>query len=116
LEKNVMYRLSKACLSLLVGLALGLSTGAFAGDPVPTPAAKIDSGLGELPHYSQWQNPWRYASPAMKVDSGLGTLPPYAEWREPWVYSHPAEKIDSGLGEITSPPRHAAAPAATRPQ
>ena len=38
--------------------------------------------------------------PAESLDSGLGDLPPYSEWRFPWVYSMPAEKIDSGLGEI----------------
>lgn len=104
-----MHRASKAFLSLVAGFALGLSTAAMA-DGVPTPAASIDSGLGALPHYSQWQEPWLYATPAEKVDSGLGTLPPYADWRESWLYSQPAEKIDSGLGEITRPVAAAAAP------
>jgi hypothetical protein len=109
--EHVMHRASKAFLSLVAGFALGLSTAAMADGAVPTPAASIDSGLGALPHYSQWREPWLYAMPAEKVDSGLGTLPPYAEWREPWLYSQPAEKIDSGLGEIT---RRAATAAATR--
>jgi len=106
-----MRHANKAFLRLLAGLALGLSTAAMADGAVPTPAASIDSGLGDLPHYSQWREPWLYAMPAEKVDSGLGTLPPYAEWREPWLYSQRAEKIDSGLGEIT---RRAATAAATR--
>ena len=49
------YRVSKLCLGLVAGLALGMAMGTFAGDGVPTPAAKIDSGLGELPAYSQGQ-------------------------------------------------------------
>ena len=49
------YRVSKLCLGLAAGLALGMAMGTFAGDGVPTPAAKIDSGLGELPAYSQGQ-------------------------------------------------------------
>jgi hypothetical protein len=65
-----------------------------------TPAPGIDSGLGELPPFETWTDPWIYAMPAEDLDSGLGDLPPYSEWRYPWVYSMPAEKIDSGLGEI----------------
>ena len=98
-----MRHANKAFLRLLAGVALGLSTAAMADGEVPVPAASIDNGLGTLPHYSQWREPWLYTMPAEKIDSGLGTLPPYAEWREPWRYSQPAEKIDSGLGEITRP-------------
>jgi hypothetical protein len=111
--ERAMFHASKAFLSLVAGFALGLSTAAMADGGIPTPAASIDDGLGSLPHYSQWREPWLYAMPAEKVDSGLGSLPPYAEWREPWLYSHPAEKIDSGLGEITRPAAATAA-AATR--
>jgi hypothetical protein len=65
-----------------------------------TPAPKIDNGLGELPPFATWTDPWVYAVPAESLDTGLGELPPYSEWRYPWVYAMPAEKIDSGLGEI----------------
>jgi hypothetical protein len=101
--ERVMRHANKGFLRLLAGLALGLSTAAMADGGVPIPAPSVDNGLGTLPHYSQWREPWLYAMPAEKIDSGLGTLPPYAEWREPWRYSQPAEKIDSGLGEITRP-------------
>ncbi len=110
------YRASKLCLALVAGLTLGLATSALAEDVVPTPAAKIDNGLGNLPHYSEWRDLWLYATPAESIDSGLGTLPHYSEWHAPWLYSQPAEKIDSGLGEITAQPRHAAVEAAARPR
>jgi hypothetical protein len=60
------------------------------------PAAKVDSGLGALPPYSEWQKhpelarftapEWRaYTGSGEKIDSGLGELPPYSEWK-----NHPA--------------------------
>ncbi len=104
-----MHRTTRLFFRMVTGLALGLSTAAWAGETVPTPTAKIDSGLGKLPHYSQWREPWLYVTPAEKVDSGLGALPHHSEWREPWLYIQPAEKVDSGLGEITQ----SAAPVAT---
>jgi hypothetical protein len=64
------YRVSKLCLGLVAGLALGMAMGTFAGDGVPTPAAKIDSGLGEL-----------------------------TEWREPRLNGHAAEKVHGGVDE-----------------
>ena len=64
------------------------------------PAAKLDSGLGDLPPLSEWREPWLYATPAESVDSGLGDLPPLSEWREPWLYATPAESVDSGLGDL----------------
>jgi hypothetical protein len=49
---------------------------------------KLDSGLGELPHYREWaQHPHLRSMTAMvnhvpgeKLDSGLGDMPPYREW------------------------------------
>jgi len=99
---------------VLIGVvaALIVCAGALADGTVPTPAAKIDSGLGTLPHYSQWREPWVYATPAEKIDSGLGSLPHYSQWHEPWLYSQPAEKIDSGLGEVATSRRQVPASAA----
>jgi hypothetical protein len=68
------------------------------------PAEKIDSGLGDLPPFKFWTDPWVFAMPAESLDDGLGDLPPYHQWRESWVYSIPAEKIDSGLGAIRPSP------------
>lgn len=46
---------------------------------------KLDSGLGELPHYSQWADKYaRQAEPVRvageSLDSGLGELPHYRHW------------------------------------
>ena len=49
---------------------------------------KLDTGLGELPHYREWaQYPHLRGMTAVvnrvqgeKLDSGLGELPPYREW------------------------------------
>lgn len=48
---------------------------------------KLDSGLGKLPHYREWRDPWKTAAPKVvgrinpvlgeKLDSGLGDLPRY---------------------------------------
>lgn len=42
---------------------------------------------------------WDVPLPAAKEDSGLGELPPFAEWSEPWMFTTPAEKVDSGARE-----------------
>ena len=74
----------------------------FAADEVPEPAAKVDSGLGELPQFGQWVEPWLYATPTESVDDGLGEMPDVSRITEVWLYAMPAEKVDSGLGEIVA--------------
>lgn len=71
---------------------------------IPTPAAKTDTGLGELPAFSEMKDIWVYAQPAEHRDSGLGSMPNVSDIREPWLFAQPAQKIDSGLGEIASAP------------
>jgi len=49
---------------------------------------KLDSGLGELPHYSQWDDktgrlPMRHRVLGESLDSGLGELPHYSLWVDP---------------------------------
>ena len=73
-------------------LVLALSALVLAGAAVPVAAAdkhvpgqKIDSGLGELPHYSTWVDPTGRHPAGHRVvgeslDSGLGELPPYSKW------------------------------------
>jgi hypothetical protein len=69
--------------SVAVALAIGNANAA------EDPAAKIDNGLGELPHYNQWTDHPALARFAglrnpvggEKLDSGLGDLPPYSEWK-----------------------------------
>lgn len=51
------------------------------------PGEKLDSGLGQLPHYRDWPASMKAPAPAIvgrinpvpgeKLDSGLGDLPPY---------------------------------------
>ena len=97
-----MNKLMTLKISAAMAAALGIlaSTPTLAGEAVATtvqvPGQKIDSGLGELPHYSQWadptgKNPLRRtaSSPATaaqvageKKDSGLGDLPHYSQWAD----------------------------------
>jgi hypothetical protein len=55
------------------------------------PADRIDSGLGDLPPFSAWREPWVYAIPAESIDDGLGELPPLVEWPERWFRAMSAE-------------------------
>jgi hypothetical protein len=79
----------------VVALAIGVLTMSAcasldAGHASVMPAAKVDSGLGDLPHYRNWVDPTGRAPmghlltasvvPADKVDSGLGELPHYRDW------------------------------------
>ena len=71
-------------LSLIAGQAQ-------AAEPAPQALAgeKLDSGLGDLPHYSKWADPTgkmpmlRVATVGEKLDSGLGDLPHYSKWADP---------------------------------
>jgi hypothetical protein len=80
----------------VIALAIGVLTisacaSLDAGHASMVPAAKVDSGLGELPHYRDWVDPsgrapmGRLASvvPGAKLDSGLGELPHYRDWVDP---------------------------------
>jgi hypothetical protein len=95
----------KRILVVLAAAMAAVSTNATAGDRSdpsgPIPAVKIDSGLGELPVYTEWKEPWLYATPAESVDDGLGAMPDVSRIQEVWLYAHPAEKLDSGLGDLT---------------
>jgi hypothetical protein len=88
--------------TLAAAIALIAAPAGFAADEVPEPAAKVDSGLGELPHFGQWVEPWLYATPTDSEDNGLGEMPDVSRITEVWLYAMPAEKVDSGLGEIVA--------------
>jgi hypothetical protein len=68
------------------GVAFAAATVATASAPSAAPEGqKLDSGLGELPHYSQWQDksgrrPTGHRVAGESLDSGLGDLPHYAKW------------------------------------
>jgi hypothetical protein len=81
-----------------IALAIGVLTMSAcasldAGHARVAPAAKVDSGLGDLPHYRNWVDPTGRAPmgpmvtasvvPAGKVDSGLGEMPHYRHWVDP---------------------------------
>lgn len=70
-------------LAALCGFAPSLPTLA-AGPSATVPGEKIDSGLGDLPHYSRWADRSgrvvAVAVPGESLDSGLGELPPYRLW------------------------------------
>jgi hypothetical protein len=82
----------------VIALAIGVLTMSAcasldAGHASVLPGAKVDSGLGELPHYRNWVDPTGHTPmapmltagvvPAGKVDSGLGELPHYRDWVDP---------------------------------
>jgi hypothetical protein len=94
-----MNQTKRFLFGLFTALAVTMAHGADIG---PVPAASIDDGLGELPHYSQWQEPWLYAMPAEDIDSGLGEMPHVSQIVAVWLYAHPAESIDAGLGEVAA--------------
>ena len=66
--------------------AVALCGAAFAADVAAT-GQKLDSGLGELPHYSQWldksgRHPTGLRVAGESLDSGLGSLPHYRLWKD----------------------------------
>lgn len=82
----------------VIALAIGVLTmsgcaSLDAGHTSVVPGAKVDSGLGNLPHYRNWVDPTGRTPmapmltasvvPAGKVDSGLGDLPHYRDWVDP---------------------------------
>ncbi len=76
---------SKSLVSVALVALCGLipSLPVVAGGPA-VPGEKIDSGLGDLPHYSRWADPRgrvvAAAVPGESLDSGLGELPHYRLW------------------------------------
>jgi hypothetical protein len=93
---------AKHAAAALAALTLVVTPAVQAVDDVPEPAAKVDNGLGALPHYTQWNETWLYATPAESLDNGLGEMPDVSRITEVWLYALPAEKIDSGLGEVVA--------------
>jgi hypothetical protein len=71
-------------------MAMPVSAAEPAGPVIQLSGQKIDSGLGELPHYRHWADPTG-RSPLRagevrvageKKDSGLGDLPHYRQWSD----------------------------------
>jgi hypothetical protein len=64
---------------------LGLAVSPVAAAEKFVPGQKLDSGLGELPHYSKWtdasgRHPTGHRVVGESIDSGLGELPHYSKW------------------------------------
>ena len=84
-----MPRILSRSRAALVQAALVLALPATAQMPSGAPAGqKLDSGLGELPHYSQWldksgRSPLGTRVAGESLDSGLGALPHYRHWEDP---------------------------------
>ena len=74
--------------ALFVALAGAALVAVHAAGIARVPGEKVDSGLGSLPHYSQWKADGRLAHlvvasvPGEKVDNGLGSLPHYSQWKD----------------------------------
>lgn len=89
--------MNAARLALISAALLGLAAGPALADPAATTrhaaakalaGQKLDSGLGELPHYRLWADPSGRAPLSRQVageslDNGLGELPHYSLWLDP---------------------------------
>jgi hypothetical protein len=80
--------MSVKLLAALAATALLSAAGpALSGPDASMPGQKLDSGLGDLPHYSKWTDTGgrvavRTQVPGQKLDSGLGDLPHYSKWAD----------------------------------
>ncbi len=77
--------LAALCLTCLWSATLPL---AEAGDTqrADVPGQKIDSGLGQLPHFRHWADrSGRLTTVVLgeSLDDGLGALPHYSQWKDP---------------------------------
>jgi hypothetical protein len=72
--------------TIACAVLMAVAGAAFAAGPAPkVPGAKLDSGLGDLPHYRHWvdktgKQPMGVAVVGESQDSGLGSLPHYSRW------------------------------------
>lgn len=73
----------------LAAVFLLLAAGpAQSGPDAFVPGQKLDSGLGDLPHYTKWadptgRQPMSYRVLGESLDNGLGELPHYSKWVDP---------------------------------
>lgn len=79
---------TRLCLTLSAAAVLLAAGPALSGPDTAVPGQKIDSGLGELPHYSKWadpsgRHPMGHRVLGESLDDGLGELPHYSKWVDP---------------------------------
>ena len=72
-------------MSLVLALSLWTAGAAMANGTAAVTGEKLDSGLGQLPHYSTWADRSGRAVVAVRVpgeslDQGLGELPHFSRW------------------------------------
>ncbi len=101
---------TKHLLCLAAAVLLSVAGPASSNPPNFVAGQKLDSALGELPHYAQWSdpsghNPLGHRVLGESLDSGLGELPQYSLWLDSsarhWLgHRVPGESLDSGLGEL----------------
>jgi hypothetical protein len=85
-QRIIMNRVALAsCIAVLAGSLVGGSAAAAerAAAKHALPGQKIDSGLGDLPHYRLWadksgKSPLRHRVAGEKLDSGLGDIRPFS--------------------------------------
>jgi hypothetical protein len=77
--------LAAVCAASLLGATALAATASDAG-PLVVAGQKLDSGLGELPHFRHWADYRGQLSTAVvlgeSLDDGLGELPHYSLWTD----------------------------------
>ena len=74
MRKCITHSVAAAVVASLCVLAGAAVSADVAAEPAHVTGEKLDSGLGDLAHYSRW---------GQKLDSGLGDLPHYSKWADP---------------------------------
>ena len=76
---------TRLCVSLSAAVLILVAGPALSGPAAFVAGQKLDSGLGDLPHYSTWadpsgRNPMGSRVAGESLDDGLGELPHYSTW------------------------------------
>lgn len=76
---------NRLCFAVSAAVLLLTAGPAVSGPDSAVPGQKVDSGLGELPHYSKWidrsgRQPLGNHVLGESLDDGLGELPHYSKW------------------------------------
>lgn len=61
---------------------------------------KLDSGLGQLPHYRHWTDLTGKSLVGEKFDNGLGDLAHYSKWVDTSGTTLVGQSLDDGVGEL----------------
>jgi hypothetical protein len=84
MKKFVIISIATTLAASMCVLASATVAADVATGPTQVAGEKLDSGLGNLPHYSQWADKTGKIQVAgEKQDNGLGDLPHYSQWADP---------------------------------